>query len=199
MQNDVAEHVRFGFCLADLTDVDKLLNQRLVFSRQANLLSAHDVGAAIADLDQIEFVVFDGRAGQRGAHAAAATVLKTLVMNILVRLEGGVFEAVNQRRLRIATVFVGLLLEQYVAYCFNGHAAGNVAGQRSAHPIRDDQHQAVIAEVQLAHVVGVFGAVRAAPGASRRQIEQEKIVFVAAPHAAHVGFCVEFNNHLVTR
>jgi hypothetical protein len=120
-------------------------------------------------------------------------------MNILVRFERSVFEAVNQRRVGLATVAVGLLTQQHVADSFDGHAAGNVSGERAPHTVRDNQHQAVIAERQLLHVVRIFGAVGSAPGAAGRQIEQEEIVFVAAAHAAHVCFCVEFNYHLVTR
>src|SRR2546430_6092003 len=36
-------HVSLGLCLADLTDVHQLLNKRLVFGRQPNLIFANDV------------------------------------------------------------------------------------------------------------------------------------------------------------
>src|SRR2546430_1235054 len=88
-------HVSLGLCLADLTDVHQLLNKRLVFGRQPNLIFANDVCAAVTHLDEIQHVAPYGCSREGRAHAGAARVFLAAQMDGEVGVDGGVLQTIN--------------------------------------------------------------------------------------------------------
>src|SRR5689334_10441522 len=96
LQDHVAKHVRLGFRLADLTDVDELLDQRLVLRRESNVIFTNDVTAAVADLDEIEIAVANRGPRERRAHARTTRVLLALLMNREVRVVSRVFQTLDK-------------------------------------------------------------------------------------------------------
>src|SRR5829696_5513552 len=81
LEDHVAEHVRLGFCFADLTNVNELLHERLVLGCEPYVIFANDVTAAVADLHEIQMVASDRGAGERRAHAGTPRVFLALEMN----------------------------------------------------------------------------------------------------------------------
>src|ERR1051326_6095640 len=80
LQDHVAKHVRLGFRLADLPDVDELMDQRLLFCRESNVIFTNDITATVAHLHEIEIAVADRGACKRPAHAGAPRIFLALLM-----------------------------------------------------------------------------------------------------------------------
>src|SRR4029078_10307200 len=71
LQNHVTKHVRLGFRLTDLTNINQLLHERLVLGRETTLVLANNVAAAVADLHEVECIATNSCAGERRAHTRA--------------------------------------------------------------------------------------------------------------------------------
>ena len=93
-------------------------------------------------------------------------------MNVAVRLQGGVLQTIDQRRIRIALGAFGIVAQQDVAHGLNRHLAGHIAGQCAAHAIGNDEHQALFAKRKLAHFLGRFIPIQPVPHPWRSQIEK---------------------------
>ena len=58
--------------------------------------AANNVSAAVADLNQIEQVAFDGCSREGRAHPGAARVFLTSMMNRQIGVDGGVAQVINE-------------------------------------------------------------------------------------------------------
>ena len=94
--------MRLGFSFTNLPNVNKLLHERLIFRCELHVVAAKDVGAAVADLNQIEHVVLDRSTREGRAHPGTARVLLAAMMNRKVRIDGRVAQVINQRSFIIA-------------------------------------------------------------------------------------------------
>jgi hypothetical protein len=63
--------VCLGFRLTDLSNIDELLHERLVFRGLSNLLFADNITTTVANLHQIKTVATDRGARECRAHAGA--------------------------------------------------------------------------------------------------------------------------------
>ena len=183
-----------GFCLADLTDVHKLLHKRLVFGRQPNLILANDVGAAVTHLDEIQHVAPYGCSREGCAHAGAARVFLAAHMDGEVGVDGGVLQAIDQRTLRVATCF-RLASHQHLTHRIYGHPAGNIAGERAAHSVRYDQNQTFLSQLEASQFLRRFSAVGSRPGLLSRKLENEKAVLVAPADTTNIRFRMQLYLH----
>src|SRR5262249_3925588 len=102
LQDHVTKHVRLGFRLADLTDIDQLLHERLVLRREANVVLANNVSTTVADLNQVETIATNSSASESRAHTCTTRVFLTLEMNRSVGVVSGVLQTFNQIERRIA-------------------------------------------------------------------------------------------------
>src|SRR5215510_7283117 len=116
-------------------------------------------------------------------------------MNIPISLHRGMFKAFDERRIRITSGTVRVASGQYIAHCFDGHAAGDIARQRASHSVCDYKDQTSFADIEPTQIFRVLWSVSATPGSCGGQVEQEKVVFVAPANAAYVCLRVKFNQH----
>src|SRR5689334_6677606 len=102
LQDHVAKHVRLGFRLADLADVDKLLHERLVFRCESYMVLTNHVAATVSDLNEVQTVAPDRSAGERCAHAGATRVFLAPEMNGGIGVMRGVLQTVHEIDIGIA-------------------------------------------------------------------------------------------------
>src|SRR5262249_20833074 len=69
LQNDVAIAVGFGLLLGDLSRVNQLLHQRLVFGSAEYLLLTDQVSAAVSDLTEKDMIAHRRDRGEGGAQS----------------------------------------------------------------------------------------------------------------------------------
>ena len=96
LQNDVFQRVRFGFFGRNLVGVDELLHERLIFRDLINLAAANEIGAAVADLDQIDRFLRHADAGKRRAHPVKLRVGAALLVNAVIGMKRGVVKSSDQ-------------------------------------------------------------------------------------------------------
>src|SRR4030095_10307517 len=99
----------------DLSDVDKLLNQRLVFSGETNLTLSNDVRTTVAYLHEIERVSFNRGPGECRAHTSATRVFLTPHVNREVSVDRSVLKTLNQVEIRFAA-FVDIAPREHFAH-----------------------------------------------------------------------------------
>ena len=122
---------------ADLTGVDKLLDERLIFRDLVDFVVADQIRAAVADLNQIDRAGRDADARKSRAHALKLRVGASLLMDQIISVDRRVVKSADQRF--VVSVgrngFVGIGVEKFLADRFNRHFARDLAGQRAAHSV----------------------------------------------------------------
>jgi hypothetical protein len=207
--------MRLGVGLGDLSHVNELLDERLIFGDEFDLAAANQIRATVADLQNFERVAGDGGSRERRAHAAATRVFDTPAMDGIVGVAGRVADGFGERQLRrvifrlrvpcalslfIAPRFALLrvLFDEHLAHGLNRHSARHVARERAPHAVGDDEHHPALAHVEATQAVGRRGlVVRARPALLGRQIEHEEIVLVALPDATDISLCVQLDAHML--
>ncbi len=104
LQDHVTKHVRLGFRLTDLTNINQLLHERLVLRRESNLVLANDIAAAVADLHEVETCTTNGSSGERRTHARATRVFLAPQMNGGVGVVSRVLQTFDEVEIRIAVL-----------------------------------------------------------------------------------------------
>src|ERR1041385_4343918 len=126
------------------------------------MILANDVAAAVADLNEVETISANRSARESRAHTRTTRVFLTAQVNCGVRVMSGVLQTIDQIEARITRgiAFAGEHLPDRI----DGHAAGDVARERAAHAVRDDQDQSFITEIEMSQVLWRGCAVGAGPG-----------------------------------
>src|SRR5262249_41822410 len=106
-------------------------------------------------------------------------------MNRRIRVMRGGFQTLDQIGVRVARRVA--LANQHLPHRIDGHATGDVAGEGTAHTVRDDEDESSIAEIEMRQVFGWgSSAIGAGPGLLGREIEHQEIVFVTTSNSANV-------------
>ena len=185
LEDDVAALALLGFFLGQLASVHQPLHERLFLGELDRLAVAHKVGAAVADLREVEVVAVDPCRGDGGPHAAHLGVLARVGIDLLVgeldRFPHAVGEALGR-----GVVVRGPDGGEMAVDQVGGHGARQLAGGRAAHAVRHHEERPArshLVEPDLGVKAGVPGA----------QVRDEESVLVVLPAPSQIGLAEDGN------
>jgi len=179
LEDDVAPLAARGLLLGELARFHQPLHQRLVLRELDRLTVADQVGAAVADLREVDVVVQDADGRRGGPHPADLGVGAGIRVDLAVRHLDGLLQPVREP-LRRGFLLVTPRPDHLVVDGVGRHLAGELTRGGAPHAVRHDEQRPALPDLVLAHR---WLERRLAA----REIRHEKAVLVMVARLAEIG------------
>ena len=141
LEDDVAALALLRLFLGELARVHQPLHERLILGELDRLAVPDQVGAAVADLGEVQIVPVDARGGDRGAHAADLGVFPRVTVDLLIGELDRLAHAEGEA-LRGVVVVVDPHGGEVAVDQVGGHGAGELARRGAAHAVGHHEERA---------------------------------------------------------
>ena len=184
LEDHIPIGVGLGLLLGNLPRVNQLLDQRLVLGDADDLSLPQEIPTTVPNLGKIGLTLVARDGGKGRPEPFVEGVVQSFLVNQSIGLLHGHAEPLAEGQTRVDRV--SLQLQHPVPNGLDRQSRRDLPGECPAHPIRDREQRAVGPFLISAPLLRRL-LIQCRPAFSRREIEDQKVVFVARPHQANIG------------